>query len=130
MAKHSFALLTLGLLAMLTNTLTAQHAQMPSGMTHEQHLAQMKKDAELKARGATAMCFDRDAVEHHFVLFENGGAIEVRAVRPDDSATRTAVRSHLQTIARDFAAGVFDKPFARTPKCLRVCRHCTSSEQR
>jgi hypothetical protein len=92
-------------------TAFAQH-QMPAGMTHEEHLAQMKKDAELKARGAAAMGFDQDAAEHHFILFEDGGAIDVQATREDDIATRDAIRGHLQEVAREFASGNFDKPFA------------------
>jgi hypothetical protein len=102
-----FALVT----AASTQTTFAQH-QMPAGMTHEGHLAQMKKEAELKARGAVAMGFDQDAAEHHFLLFEDGGAIDVQAVRNDDTATRDLVRTHLQEVAREFASGNFEKPFA------------------
>jgi hypothetical protein len=112
MAKHRLTLLTIGFSILVATTAGAQHSQMPQGMTHEQHLAQLQRDAELKARGASAMGFEQDAAEHHFLIFESGGAIEVRAVRPSDRATQTAVRSHLQTIARDFANGVFEKPFA------------------
>lgn len=83
-----------------TPVVAAQHPQMPAGMTHEEHLAQMKKDAALKARGAAAMGFDQNAAEHHFVLLDSGGAIEVNAIRSDDAATRQAVRGHLQEIAR------------------------------
>ena len=112
--SHSFpTLVVLAALALASpRVLSAQHPQMPAGMTHEEHLAQMKKDAQLKARGAAAMGFDQDAAEHHFVLLDGGGAIEVHATRADDVATREAVRSHLQEIARDFAQGMFDKPFA------------------
>jgi hypothetical protein len=112
MTKPLLTLFTIGLLTFPANTLGAQHPQMPPGMTHEEHLAQMKKDADLKARGAAAMGFEQDAAEHHFLLYEDGGAIEVTAVRGDDAATRTAVRRHLQIIAKDFANGTFDKPFA------------------
>lgn len=44
----------------------AQHPAMPPGMIHEEHLAQMQKDAELKKRGADAMGFDQDKTAHHF----------------------------------------------------------------
>jgi hypothetical protein len=90
----------------------AQHPAMPPGMTHEEHLAQMKKDAELKARGAAAMGFDQDAATHHFLITKRGGAIEVVAKSRSDAATRDAIRVHLQTIAREFADGVFAKPVA------------------
>ena len=36
----------------------AQHSAMPPGMSHEEHLAQIQKEAELKKRGAAVMGFD------------------------------------------------------------------------
>jgi len=92
--------------------LYAQHSDMPSGMTHEQHLAEMKKDAALKARGARAMGFDQDKATHHFRLTDSGGIIEVEANDPHDLVVRDSIRTHLSTIAREFASGNFDKPFA------------------
>lgn len=112
MTQHLFTLFTIGLFAFSGTIVRAQHPQMPPGMTHEEHLAHVTRDAALKARGAVAMGFDQDAAEHHFVLLDEGGAIEVRTVRPDDAATRAAVRSHLQAIAREFANGDFATPFA------------------
>jgi hypothetical protein len=112
MTKHLFTFVTIGLLALSVQAPSAQHAQMPPGMTHEEHLKQLQKEAELKARGAAAMGFDQDAAVHHFVLFEDGGAIDVTAGRADDVSTRAAIRTHLQQIARDFSNGLFDKPFA------------------
>lgn len=89
-----------------------QHPTMPAGMTHEEHLKQMEKDAALKKRGAEAMGFDQDATTHHFLLARDGGAIEV-GVNDDRAATvRAAIRSHLTEISSEFAGGVFDKPFA------------------
>jgi hypothetical protein len=38
----------------------AQHTAMPAGMSHEQHMAQMKRDAEMKQHGNLAMGFDQD----------------------------------------------------------------------
>lgn len=90
----------------------AQHSDMPPGMTHEPHLAEMNKDAALKARGARAMGFDQDKATHHFVLTDTGGLIEVDANDPRDLVTRDSIRTHLSTIAREFASGNFDKPFA------------------
>jgi hypothetical protein len=90
----------------------AQHPTMPSGMTHEEHLAQMRKEAELKRRGAAAMGFDQDATTHHFRLYETGGAIEVVANRSDDQRTVGEVRAHLKEIAAEFSRGDFAKPFA------------------
>ena len=39
--------------------LAQDHPKMPAGMTHEQHQAQMKKEAELKEHGQMAMGFDQ-----------------------------------------------------------------------
>jgi hypothetical protein len=112
MTTHLYTIFTIGVITLSGGTLDAQHSQMPPGMSHEAHLAEMKRDAELAARGTAAMGFDQDAAAHHFLIFEDGGAIDLKATRPGDVATRTAVRSHLQTIAREFANGLFDKPFA------------------
>jgi len=97
---------------LLLAALAAQQSQMPAGMTHEAHLAQMKKDAELKARGALAMGFDQDKTAHHFLLTADGGIIEVGVNEPSDIANRDAIRSHLKDIAREFARGDFTRPFA------------------
>jgi hypothetical protein len=97
---------------LLLAVLVAQHPQMPPGMTHEEHLAQMKKDEDLKRRGAVAMGFDQDQTTHHFLLTADGGAIEVSVNEVSDSTNRDAVRSHLKEIAVEFARGDFAKPFA------------------
>jgi hypothetical protein len=103
--KLSMALIAAALL------LTAQHPQMPAGMSHEEHLKQMQKDEALKKRGADAMGFDQDATSHHFRLSSTGGSIEVTVRNTSDAASITAVRSHLRSIASEFADGHFDKPF-------------------
>lgn len=90
----------------------AQHPAMPPGMTHEEHLAQMQKDAELKRRGADAMGFDQDKTAHHFRLSKTGGAIEVVAKDPADDVSRDQIRTHVKTIADQFAGGDFGKPLA------------------
>jgi hypothetical protein len=90
----------------------AQHPAMPPGMTHEEHLAQMQTDAELKKRGADAMGFDQGKTAHHFRLYTTGGAIEVVANDSTDGASRDQIRMHLKTIADEFAGGNFGKPVA------------------
>ena len=92
-----------------TSGVLAQHPAMPAGMTHEEHLAQMQKDAELKKRGAVAMGFDQNTTTHHFKLYETGGAIEVVANDPADNPTVGQVREHLKEIASGFARGDFGK---------------------
>jgi hypothetical protein len=89
-----------------------QHPAMPSGMTHEEHLAQLEKDAALKTRGGAAMGFDQDMAVHHFTLTGSGGAIQVEAVSASDEVTRAAAREHLRAIASAFAAGDFAAPRA------------------
>ncbi len=90
----------------------AQHSAMPAGMTHEQHMAQMKKEADLKAHGNVAMGFDQDKTTHHFTMSADGGAIEVAANDAADTASIQQVRSHLQEIATAFGEGDFGKPLA------------------
>ena len=86
----------------------AQH-DMPAGMSHDQHVAQLKA-AALKDRGRRAMGFDQDRTTHHFILRPDGGIISVEVNDPTDDANRRAIRAHLESIATDFAAGRFDAP--------------------
>ena len=79
-------------------------------MTHEPHLAQMKKEAEMKQHGLMAMGFDQDKATHHFTLTANGGMIVLSANDAADQTTRDQIRSHLQEIAQAFGQGVFEKP--------------------
>lgn len=85
---------------------------MPAGMTHEEHLAQIQKDAALKKRGAVAMGFDQEKTTHHFLLTADGGAIDVGVNEASDVVNRDAIRSHLKEITGEFARGDFAKPFA------------------
>jgi hypothetical protein len=94
-----------------TLLLAGQHPQMPAGLSHAEHLKQMQKDEALKKRGADAMGFDQDATGHHFRLAATGGSIEVTVKDPADQNTIAAVRSHLRSIASEFANGQFEKPF-------------------
>lgn len=93
-------MLTLLLLALPLAALDPQH-QMPPGMTHEQHLKEM---------GKAAMGFDQDAAAHHFLITDEGGAVQVTSKDAADAATIAAIRSHLKDIERQFAAGDFEKP--------------------
>ncbi len=88
----------------------AQHTAIPAGMTHEEHMAQMKKDAEMKGHGNLAMGFDQDKAKHHFTLTATGGVIAVSANDAADQRTRDQVRSHLQEITQAFGQGDFEKP--------------------
>src|SRR5947208_1995492 len=72
-----------------------QHPNMPPGISHDEHLAQVKKEGELKRRGDAAMGFDQDKTTHHFLLKPEGGEIRVEANDPADRSSRDAIRLHL-----------------------------------
>jgi hypothetical protein len=77
---------------------------MPAGLTHEQHMAQMK------AQGKKAMGFDQDTTVRHFRLTASGGSIAVDVKTIDDGDTRVQIRSHLREIASAFQQSDFTKP--------------------
>ena len=89
----------------------AQH-DMPAGMTHEEHMAQMKKQEEMKQRGNLAMGFDQDKTTHHFFLRADGGVIQVESNDDQDTTSRDQIRTHLKRISEQFAKGDFSAPFA------------------
>lgn len=102
--------LTLSLCALAMPAL-AQHTAMPEGMTHEQHMAQMKKDAAMNEHGHEAMGFDQQTTTHHFTIETDGGAIAVDVNSPADATGMSQIRAHLREIAASFKAGDFSKPF-------------------
>jgi hypothetical protein len=61
-------------------------------------------------RGDLAMGFSQEMTAHHFLLFKDGGAIEVEADNPDDAASKEAIRDHLVKIAGMFSEGDFQLP--------------------
>ena len=59
-----------------------------------------------------------DATTHHFRLFADGGAIELRANDAADAASVDAIRTHLRSVADAFSASDFSAPLfvhGRTP---------------
>src|SRR5690349_13469364 len=74
---HTFTLALAAASAIAASTAQDPPHAMPPGMTHEEHLKQLQKDADLKKRGAAAMGFDQETTAHHFLLLPDGGAIEV-----------------------------------------------------
>ena len=66
--------------------------------------------ADVNSRGDHAMGFDHEKTTHHFRLTPSGGVIEVTANSESDSASRDAIRGHLQHIAEMFADGNFEAP--------------------
>ena len=61
-------------------------------------------------RGAMVMGFDQDKTAHHFLLFDDGGAIEISVKDPKDTKNRDAIRAHLPHIAMMFGGGDFNAP--------------------
>jgi len=82
----------------------AQQPQQGQADDHEVH------HHEMLERGAQAMGFDQERTVHHFLLYEDGGAIEVSVKEATDHADLEAVRQHLQDIVGLFTAGDFGKP--------------------
>lgn len=90
-----------------------QDAQHPTqGHGHDDHAK------GVNARGDRVMGFDHKKTTHHFLLYTDGGAIEVAANSADDTESRDQIRKHLGHIARMFAEGNFKAPMlihAQTP---------------
>jgi hypothetical protein len=61
-------------------------------------------------RADLVMGFDQARTTHHFLLFDDGGAIDVTVREPTDTKNRDAIRSHLPHIAMMFGDGNFDAP--------------------
>ena len=59
---------------------------------------------------ASVMGFDQERTAHHFLLFTDGGAIDVGVNDPSDATSREAIRSHLPHIAAMFGKGDFNAP--------------------
>jgi SAM-dependent methyltransferase len=83
---------------------------MAAGMTHEEHMAQIKKEEGMKQRGNAAMGFDQDRTTHHFLMTSDGGSSAADANDRGDQASIEQIRSHLQEIAVAFKHGDFGKP--------------------
>jgi hypothetical protein len=84
---------------------------------HAQHTAAAAKPAaetehhhEVDTRGDRVMGFSHEKTKHTFRLLKEGGAIEVRANDAKDAESIALIRSHLQEIAKEFAAGTYAKP--------------------
>ncbi|MEP6802348.1 MAG: hypothetical protein ABJC07_10445 [Acidobacteriota bacterium] len=66
--------------------------------------------AMVNSRGDHLMGFDHEKTTHHFLLYRDGGAIDVAANRAEDTESRNAIRGHLSHIAKMFARGDFQAP--------------------
>jgi hypothetical protein len=113
MKTRKLSVLALGLLC-LVSVSSAQDAKKDDGMQncpmHKEHEIAGSHQAVLEMHGDQAMGFAHDKTTHHFRISADGGAIEVTANDPNDSANREAIRSHLSHIAVLFRDGDFSTP--------------------
>lgn len=78
---------------------------------HSQHAsASASHQAEVEQHGDEAMGFRHDKTTHHFLLFPDGGAIQVTADDSADAASVQQIRAHLTHIAMMFSEGNFSAP--------------------
>jgi hypothetical protein len=68
------------------------------------------QDHQSTDRAAMAMGFDQEKTAHHFLLYDDGGAIDIAVKDASDTKDRDAIRSHLPHIAMMFGGGDFDVP--------------------
>jgi len=71
-----------------------------------------------------------DATTHHFRLFADGGAIELRANDAKDAGSIDAIRGHLREVAGAFSAADFSKPnfvHGRTPDGVETMKSMKST---
>ncbi len=90
----------------------------PSEHQHDPAMAGMHHHDQVNQRGDAAMGFSHLKTTHHFRLSPLGGAIEVQANDPADTASRDQIRAHLEKIATAFKNGDFSSPMlthGRTP---------------
>lgn len=64
----------------------------------------------MERRGNQGMSFALDKTTHHFLLYKDGGAIQVTANSGDDKASTDHIRMHLGHIRSAFKSGDFDIP--------------------
>jgi hypothetical protein len=72
--------------------------------------ARQDHHTSMDKRGAMVMGFDQQQTTHHFLLFTDGGAIDVGVKDGADRKNLEASRSHLPHIAAMFGAGNFEAP--------------------
>jgi hypothetical protein len=130
MIKGGFMIKTIALTAtlFLGTTLAAQSPDPATCPMHAEHMktaaasegtqsnsdhvvanGDTKHGAEVDSRH-DSMVMSHDSTRHSFRLFADGGAIELRAIDPKDSATIESVRAHLHGIAAEFTKKDFKTP--------------------
>jgi hypothetical protein len=100
--------ITLGFLLLLAVPLVAQKMSCPQ---HEEHTStSANHQAEVEKHGDEGMGFSHEKTTHRFLLYSDGGAIEVLANDGADSQSVQAIRGHLGHIAIMFSEGNFEVP--------------------
>jgi hypothetical protein len=92
----------------LTLAMTTANLQQKSDSTASQNT--QDHAAGVKERGTQVMGFSQDKATHHFLLFPDGGAIQIVANSASDATTRDQIQMHLAHIAQMFADGNFQAP--------------------
>jgi hypothetical protein len=77
---------------------------------HAQHMKDAKHSEGVDKRGDEAMGFSHMDNAHHFLMFNDGGAIQVVPKNSEDKDNLQTVRDHLKMIAGMFSAGNFKLP--------------------
>ena len=103
--NYSGLLLALLLPLILPLALTV-NGQQPA----EQHHNHQQRVDGVNERGDHAMGFSHEKTTHHFRLTADGGAIEVTANDPGDTASQEQIKTHLSHIAKMFKDGDFSAP--------------------
>jgi hypothetical protein len=85
-------------------------AACPVHDTHSRMAHSRMDHSHMNDRGEKGMGFSPAATTHHFFLTSEGGAIQVGANDPADTASRNNIRMHLGHIAHAFQSGDFDIP--------------------
>ena len=71
---------------------------------------QSRHAQHLDARGKQVMGFDQQKTTHHFLLYEDGGAIEVTVKDRADKTNLDAIAAHLPHLVELFGRGDFGAP--------------------
>lgn len=101
-------------LLLLLTSLNAQNSghedDMQNCPMHNQHMSADSHHAMVEKHGDQAMGFPHDKTTHHFLMAEDGGAIEATANTSTDKANMGLIRSHLSHLAVMFGNGDFTTP--------------------
>ena len=101
-------LLSILLACVATGSLAAQTDANPCPL-HAQHMkAAHDQETALDHRGDQVMGFEHARTAHHFLLTQDGGAIQVEVTDPKDSESLAQIRGHLSQVASAFAGGDFE----------------------